>query len=174
MLAQRFNLGKSRQSALDFAVNTVYVMLINAICVTPVIIIASSIIQMTGNHFVLYSWLFFATAKLCWVIFENATPPSFFAKKAPLEQGQLRTAIEHLVKREDFPFREIYVMDGRNSTIPAWIYGTPWSRNFVLRDTLLRQVNSQEITALTVHELGHWKLGHKYMTLAISQVSTLL
>lgn len=172
-LSQRYNIGKTRPSVGAFTFNIVAGVIMNALFAAAAITIALRVLQITGDNFAYYSWLLFASTKLSWTIFGNVAPPRLFAKFSPLEQGNLRTEIENLAERENFTFKEIYVMHNvRNSPIlRVWIYGMPWRRSFVLGDDLLREVSSREVAALIAHEMGHCKFGHRYTSLVLSQVS---
>jgi len=51
-----------------------------------------------------------------------------FNKLSPLPEGTLRTRIEALAQRLNFPLNHLYVIDGskRSSHSNAYFYGLPW------------------------------------------------
>jgi STE24 endopeptidase len=85
-----------------------------------------------------------------------------FNKFHPLEGEELKNGIENLVKRAGFNAREVFVMDAsrRSSHGNAYFTGFGKNKRVVFFDTLLKQLNTQEILAILAHELGHMKLKH--------------
>jgi STE24 endopeptidase len=55
-------------------------------------------------------------------------------------------------------------MDGssRSSHSNAYFYGLGNNKHIVLFDTLIKQMNDEEILAVLCHELGHWQYGHMW------------
>jgi STE24 endopeptidase len=62
-----------------------------------------------------------------------------FDKFTPVPEGELRTAIERLAKRIDFPLTKLLVVEGskRSSHSNAYFYGFYKNKKIVLFDTLL-------------------------------------
>lgn len=85
-----------------------------------------------------------------------------YNKFTPLEEGELRSAIEKLAESQNFPSKRIYVIDGstRSSHSNAFFIGLPGYKQICLYDTLLKTDNQNEILAILGHELGHWKMNH--------------
>jgi len=65
-----------------------------------------------------------------------------------------------------------YVVDGstRTSHSNAYFYGFFKNKRIVLYDTLLKQMNQEEILAILGHEIGHYKKNHIFITLGIVQI----
>ena len=64
-----------------------------------------------------------------------------FDKFTPVPEGELRTAIEMLAKRIDFPLTKLLVVEGskRSSHSNAYFYGFYKNKKIVLFDTLLSE-----------------------------------
>ena len=64
-----------------------------------------------------------------------------FDKFTPVPEGELRTAIEALAKRIDFPLTKLLVVEGskRSSHSNAYFYGFYKNKKIVLFDTLLSE-----------------------------------
>jgi STE24 endopeptidase len=85
-----------------------------------------------------------------------------FNKFAPLEEGELRTAIEVFAEKVNFPIARIDMMDGskRSSHSNAYFSGFGKSRRIALFDTLLDKHTTEEIVSVVAHEVGHYKKKH--------------
>jgi STE24 endopeptidase len=85
-----------------------------------------------------------------------------FNKQTPLPEGELRTAIENFVSKVDFKLKNIYVIDGskRSTKANAYFTGLGPKKRIVLFDTLMEQMNNDEIVAVLAHEIGHYKNKH--------------
>ena len=80
----------------------------------------------------------------------------------PLEEGELRTAIEGYARKADFELDGIFVMDGsrRSTKGNAFFTGLGKRKRIALFDTLIREQTTEEIVAVLAHEVGHAKCGH--------------
>lgn len=85
-----------------------------------------------------------------------------FNKFTPLEEGDLRTAIEVFAEKVNFPIARIDMMDGskRSSHSNAYFSGFGKSRRIALFDTLLDKHTTEEIVSVVAHEVGHYKKKH--------------
>ena len=85
-----------------------------------------------------------------------------FNKFTPLEEGELRTAIERYSEKVKFPIGRIDVMDGskRSGHSNAYFSGLGKSRRIALFDTLLEKHTTEEIISVVAHEVGHYKRKH--------------
>ena len=85
-----------------------------------------------------------------------------FNKFTPLEEGDLRTAIEVFAEKVNFPIARIDMMDGskRSSHSNAYFSGFGKSRRIALFDTLLDKHTTEEIVSVVAHEVGHYQKKH--------------
>ena len=85
-----------------------------------------------------------------------------FNKFTPLEEGDLKTAIEEFANKVGFPIGRIDVMDGskRSAHSNAYFSGFGKSRRIALFDTLLDKHSTEEIVSVVDHEIGHYKKKH--------------
>lgn len=81
-----------------------------------------------------------------------------FNKYEPLEDGNLKTRIYSLADSVKYPLTKLFVMDGskRSSHSNAFMFGFGNNKRIVLFDTLLEQVEEDEILAILGHELGQY------------------
>lgn len=131
-----------------------------------------AIIQKTGNSFFYYLWLFSIGVQVCGITIYPILILPLFNKLSPLEEGPLKTGVEGLARRLNFPLKELYVIDGskRSAHSNAYFYGLPWKKHIVIYDTLIEKSETEEVVAVLSHELGHWSLGHTTKLFGIVQV----
>jgi STE24 endopeptidase len=80
-----------------------------------------------------------------------------FNKFKELPPGQARTDVLDLARRADVDVGHVYEVDAsrRTTAINAYVNGIGSSKQVVLYDTLLRDLNRGERNAVVAHELGH-------------------
>lgn len=97
-----------------------------------------------------------------------------FNKFEPLEEGELREAIESYAERVDFPLQDVFVMDGsrRSSKSNAFFTGFGKNKRIALFDTLIENHTTEELVAVLAHEIGHYKKKHIVKNMGISILHT--
>ncbi len=86
-----------------------------------------------------------------------------FNKQTPLEEGELRDAIQNFASKAGFAVNNIYVMDASKRSSKANAYFTGFGgakKRIVLFDTLINDLDTDEIVAVLAHEIGHYKKKH--------------
>ncbi|MDQ8193848.1 M48 family metallopeptidase [Coraliomargarita sp. SDUM461004] len=85
-----------------------------------------------------------------------------FNKLEPMQDGDLKTRLFALADRTGFQAQTILVLDGskRSGHSNAFFSGFGRFRRIVLYDTLIEQMEPEELEAVLAHEIGHYKLGH--------------
>lgn len=98
-----------------------------------------------------------------------------FNKLEPMEESELKDRLFALADRTGFQAQTILVMDGskRSGHSNAFFSGFGRFRRIVLFDTLVEQMEAEELEAVLAHEIGHYKLGHIPKMVALSAVSSL-
>ncbi len=124
----------------------------------------------TSNMFWIYAWATVSTFSIFMTMFYSNLIVPLFNKQTPLEEGELRDAIQKFSKKAGFELDNIYVIDGskRSSKANAYFTGLGKKKRIVLYDTLINDLNVNEIVAVLAHEIGHYKLKHTLVSLVLS------
>ncbi|GGZ36079.1 peptidase M48 [Echinicola pacifica] len=136
------------------------------------------LIATLGSGFWLYFWLVAAVFMVVINRFYTSLILPLFNKLSPLEEGELKSAIMHYADQVDFPLTNVYVIDGstRSTKANAFFSGFGKQKKVVLYDTLIEQHTVEELVAVLVHEVGHFKKKHilQSMLLSVLQVGIIL
>jgi STE24 endopeptidase len=125
-------------------------------------------------------WLYVWLVAVAFMLFVQFIAPSviapLFNKFAPMQDGEMKTRIENLIKRCGFTSSGLFVMDGskRSSHGNAYFTGFGKSKRIVFFDTLLSRLEIAEIEAVLAHELGHFRMRHVIKRLALMAVFSLI
>ena len=122
----------------------------------------------------LYVWIFLVLFSiLMQPIFTTFIAP-MFNKFTPLEDGPLLNRIKNYLKEVNFPVAKLEVIDGskRSSHSNAYFSGIGKYKRIALFDTLLEQMNDDEILSIIAHEVGHYKLKHIYTGILLSALQS--
>ncbi len=97
-----------------------------------------------------------------------------FNKFEPLENDELKDAINAMAKKCDFPLTEVSVMDGskRSAKSNAFFTGFGKNKKIALFDTLVEKHTIPELVAVLAHEIGHFKKKHIIQTMVLSILQT--
>ncbi|OKJ06671.1 M48 family metallopeptidase [Kitasatospora sp. CB01950] len=82
-----------------------------------------------------------------------------FNRFSPLPDGELRTALLELARRDGIAVRDVLVADAsrRTTALNAYVSGFGPTRRIVVHDTLLETADPREVELVAAHELGHVK-----------------
>ena len=126
--------------------------------------------EYVGSFSWLWAWIAISAFTLTITFFYSEWIVPLFNRQTPLEEGELRSAIETCAEKASFPIRNIYVIDGskRSTKSNAYFTGFGKRKRIVLYDTLINELNTEEIVAVLAHEIGHYKKRHVIYRMAIS------
>lgn len=132
----------------------------------------------TGDLAWLYAWIAIILFSLVMQYVAPTWIMPLFNKFTPLEEGELRTAIEDYTQKVDFPLQGLFVIDGskRSSKSNAFFTGFGKNKRIALYDTLIENHSNDELVAVLAHEIGHYKKKHiiKGMITSIIQTGVML
>jgi STE24 endopeptidase len=130
--------------------------------------------QFAGKDFWIYAWIIVAVFSLIMNMFYAKLIVPLFNKQTPLENGELKTAIENYAQKVGFTLNNIFVIDGskRSTKANAYFSGFGSQKRITLFDTLINDLETDEIVAVLAHEVGHYKRKHIIFNLASSILLT--
>ncbi len=116
----------------------------------------------TGTSWWIWAFFFIFGFQLLMLVLYPALIAPLFNRFYPLEPGELREQISSLARQVGLKTSGIYTMDGskRSAHSNAYFTGMGKSKRIVLFDTLLKQLNTEQLLAVLAHEIGHYKLKH--------------
>jgi STE24 endopeptidase len=128
----------------------------------------------TGQYFWLYAWGLVAVFTLFMNMFYSRLIVPLFNKQTPLEAGTLRDKISEYAKTVGFKLDKIFVLNGskRSTKANAYFSGFGSEKRVTLYDTLIHDLDEEEIVAVLAHEVGHYKKKHIIFNLISSIVLT--
>lgn len=131
--------------------------------------------QLSPEYFWFGAWVLISLFTVLMLMFYSEWIVPLFNKQTPLEEGELRSSIEDFAAKAGFQLTNIYVMDGskRSTKANAYFSGLGSKKRIVLFDTLIKELSSEEITAVLAHEIGHYKHKHSLQMLFLSLLNTL-
>jgi STE24 endopeptidase len=128
----------------------------------PILWLVLWLMQAGGSLWWLYAWFALVVYQLfvMWIA-PNVIMP-LFNKFTPLEDASLKERVTSLMTRAGFTAKGFFVMDGsrRSAHSNAFFTGFGAAKRVVFFDTLLAQLNGDEMEAVLAHELGHFKHRH--------------
>lgn len=118
--------------------------------------------QVSGSNFWLYTWGLVAVFTLLINMFYSRVIVPIFNKQTPLKEGSLKSKIHQYAAQVGFQLDNIYVIDGskRSTKANAYFSGFGKQKRITLYDTLLEDLEEEEIVAVLAHEVGHYKRKH--------------
>jgi len=129
---------------------------------TPIILAVLWLMAHAGTYWWLYVWAVWMGFSLLLTWAYPALIAPLFNKFVPLDDGALKARIESLLERNGFASKGIFVVDGskRSGHGNAYFTGLGSNKRIVFFDTLLRQLDPEEVEAVLAHEVGHFKRKH--------------
>ena len=130
--------------------------------------------ESTGSNFWLYAWALVSFFAIFMNLFYARLIVPLFNKQSPLEEGTLRSQIESYAEKVGFTLDKIFIIDGskRSTKANAYFSGFGSEKRVTLYDTLINDLNEDEIVAVLAHEVGHYKKKHIIINLIVSLLTT--
>ncbi|WP_419210991.1 M48 family metallopeptidase [Maribacter sp. X9] len=140
----------------------------------PILSLVIWFFEWAGTNFWLYTWALVALFILFMNLFYSKLVVPLFNKQEPLEAGSLKEKIENYAAKVGFDLQNIYVINGskRSTKANAYFSGFGKEKRVTLYDTLIDDLEENEIVAVLAHEVGHYKRKHIIFNLATSILLT--
>lgn len=120
------------------------------------------IYQQTGSQFWIYAWAVITAFSVLMNFFYTRLIVPLFNKQSPLPEGDLKEKLNGYAKKVGFTLSKIVVINGskRSTRANAYFSGFGPRKQVTLYDTLLDDLNEEEVVAVLAHEIGHYKRRH--------------
>lgn len=169
-IEQRF--GFNQSSVRLFVSDGLKKLLLNVSLGLPVAFCALWLADWSGQYWWFSVWCLSVVALMGYSLVSHSIALRFNHFN-PLRRGSLRQRVERLVRDHHVNLDNIFVVDKsqRSSHSNAYFSGIGRTKRIVIDDTLIQQLNDDEIIAVLAHELGHYKLNHElklYSILALT------
>lgn len=168
VVEQKFGFNKT--TPVLFVTDKIKELLMGVVIGGGIIALLTFLFGLLGNKFWIAAWLVVAGISIFVAMFYTSLILPIFNKLTPLESGELRASIEKYAAKVSFPLTNIFILDGskRSTKANAFFSGLGGKKNIVLYDNLVNDMNTDEITAVLAHEVGHYKKKHVLQSIVIS------
>lgn len=172
-LEERFGFNKSTKQL--WLMDKLKGLMVGFVLGYPLLALLIFLVGAAGPLWWLWGFLVFFAFQLVMVVVYPMFIMPLFNKMEPMEAGDLKTRLFALADRTGFKAQTILVMDGskRSGHSNAFFAGFGRFRRIVLFDTLIEQMNHEQLEAVLAHEIGHYKLGHIPKMIVLSAFSSL-
>lgn len=168
------NFGFNKTTKKTFFLDKIKSWLMMAIIGGAILALIIWFYQITGKYFWLYAWGLISVFTIFMNMFYSKLIVPLFNKQTPLESGNLRDAISRYAGTVGFTLEKIFVIDGskRSTKANAYFSGFGNEKRVTLYDTLINDLDDDEIVAVLAHEVGHYKKKHIIFNLFTSILLT--
>lgn len=172
VIEEKFGFNKTSKQL--FFIDKLKGWLMTAILGGAILTIIMLFYQWAGNQFWIYAWGLVAIFSLIMNLFYSKLIVPLFNKQTPLEEGSLKSKIEGYAQKVGFDLQHIFVIDGskRSTKANAYFSGFGKEKRVTLYDTLIADLEEEEIVAVLAHEVGHYKRKHILFNLSASILLT--
>lgn len=172
VIEERFGFNKTTKKT--FVLDKIKGLLMMAIVGGGILSLIIWFYQFAGDHFWLYAWALVTVFSIFTNMFYAKLIVPIFNKQKPLEEGSLRDKISEYAKTVGFQLDKIFVIDGskRSTKANAYFSGFGSEKRVTLYDTLITDLDEEEIVAVLAHEVGHYKKKHIIFNLIASILLT--
>ena len=171
VLEEKFGFNKTTRKTfwLDFVKG----LFLSALIGIPLLSLIIWIYLKTGDCFWILAWGVTGLFSVVMNMFYSEWIVPLFNKQTPLEEGELRNAIEDFAGKAGFKLDNIFLIDGskRSTKANAYFAGLGKKKRIVLFDTLIQELTTDEIVAVLAHEIGHYKKKHTLQSLVFSLIN---
>ncbi|WP_335974751.1 M48 family metallopeptidase [Gaetbulibacter jejuensis] len=172
VIEERFGFNKT--TVKTFILDKIKGLLMMAVIGGGILALIIYIFQLTQQHFWLYAWAIVTVFSVFMNMFYAKLIVPLFNKQTPLEESSLRHKISEYAQSVGFNLEKIFVIDGskRSTKANAYFSGFGNEKRVTLYDTLINDLEEEEIVAVLAHEVGHYKRKHIIYNLVASVLLT--
>lgn len=171
VIEEKFGFNKTTPKL--FVVDQIKGLILAAVIGIPLLALVLWIFGAVANAW-LWAWLAFTAFQLIMMYLAPSLILPLFNKFEPMQDGELKSRIQEMARKCEFPLTEIHVMDGskRSTKSNAFFTGFGKRKKIALFDTLIENHGTDELLGVLAHEIGHFKKKHIIQRMAFSIVQT--
>lgn len=141
----------------------------------PVVSAAFALIHWSPQWWWLLAWIFFAVISIFFMVISPYVIEPLFFTFSPVAEEGLAEEIAAMMEKAGAKVSRVMQVDAsrRSRHSNAYFTGIGKVKRIVLFDTLIAQMSHAEILAVLAHELGHWKKGHIWKGLLLTETAAL-
>lgn len=172
VIEEKFGFNKTTKAT--FILDKIKGLIMTAILGGGILSLIIWFFQLTGENFWLYAWGLVTVFTVFMNMFYSKLIVPLFNKQTPLEDGALKDSITQYANKVGFKLDKIFVIDGskRSTKANAYFSGFGAQKRITLYDTLINDLEDEEIVAVLAHEVGHYKKKHIIFNLVSSILLT--
>ncbi|MDR1666291.1 MAG: M48 family metallopeptidase [Bacteroidales bacterium] len=162
--------GFNKTSLRLFASDTLKGLLLTTILGGGVLALILWFYGLTAEWFWVWTWGLTSAVMLFMAVFYSSLIVPLFNRQILLEDGELKNTIMYYADKVGFHIDRIYTIDGskRSAKANAYFSGLGRRKRIVLFDTLIKELTTEEIVAVLLHEMGHYKKRHVVTSIILS------
>jgi STE24 endopeptidase len=168
--------GFNRMTGRIWIVDLAKSIVVSSVLTAIVVGVALLLMGQSPGRWWLWVWGFFVLFSLFMLyISPYVIEPLFFTFK-PVEREGLEAEIRLLMEKTGLRVDRVFQVDAsrRSRHANAYFSGIGRVKRIVLFDTLLEQMNREEVLAVLAHEAGHWKRRHLAKRIMVTEVGALV
>ncbi|MBW2345187.1 MAG: M48 family metallopeptidase [Deltaproteobacteria bacterium] len=166
--------GFNKTTPKTFVLDILKTWLLSAVIGGIILSVVLLFFEKAGPWAWLYCWIAITLFQLFLIFIAPVVIMPLFNKFFPLDEGDLKNAINDYADSQDFKMKGVFTMDGskRSSKSNAFFTGFGRFRRIVLFDTLIEKQTTEELVSVLAHEMGHYKKRHILKSMVISVLTT--
>lgn len=154
--------GFNKTTVKTFILDLLKVLILTAIIGGVLLSVVFWFFYAAGSFAWVYCWIATTLFQLFLLFIAPVVIMPLFNKYTPLEDGELKSAIENYAKEQKFALAGVFKMDAskRSTKSNAFFTGFGKFRRIALFDTLIQKHTTDELVSVLAHEIGHYKKKH--------------
>lgn len=168
VIEEKFGFNKSTKKL--FFIDKIKGLLLSVVLGGGLLLLITWLYNKTNGSFWWYAWITFSLITFFITMFYSSLIVPLFNKQTPLEEGSLKDKLFAYAIKQGFKLDKIFVIDGskRSTKANAYFSGFGPKKRIVLYDTLIKDLDEEEIVAVFAHEVGHYKKKHTIFNMIAS------
>lgn len=167
--------GFNRTTAALWCTDQIKALLLSLVLSALLVGAALGLVSWSPERWWVWVWAFAGLASLFLMYVSPWLIEPLFFRFEPVGRQDLEQGIRELMSRAGLEAGKVLKVDAskRSGHSNAYFTGIGRVKRIVLFDTLLEQMQTEQILAVLAHEVGHWKLGHIRRRILTAQLQCL-